>query len=311
MRTKSFFWVFPTAMSIGLLTSHLVMAQPSVQTAKQSPLPFPAPILLQEDSGYNIQHINAYGNWSIISGKPYASLLWQQPKSSLKLYITPSENMITLDVIAKKKENRDYKLPFITWNIKNVSVTLNKVNDHKGWVQFSTAVYTQNIDKLVSALQDESPMTLNLSVLTSIPISTEGLRPAMDDFIRLIRQNNLIAPKPLAVNIIQDDAFVPLDGMSPEIFPLYQETNYYVKQCISMASISGESKTRYDICMKRNELLKQMKAKGWCWGSGDVDQHDKDKNWRKCVMSPKGDIEKIKEHTKQDFDKAKSISNNN
>lgn len=311
MRTKSFFWAFPAAMSIGLLTSHLVMAQPSVKSATQSPLSFPVPTLLQEDNNYTVQHTNAYGNWSIISGQPYASLLWQQPNSSLKLYITPSQNMITLDVIAKKKENRDYKLPFITWNIKNVSVTLNKVSDYKGWVQFSTAVYTQNIDKLVSALQDETPMILNLSVLHSIPISTNGLHSTMEDFIRLIRQNNLIAPKPLAVNVIEDDTLVPLDGMSPEIFPLYQEANYYVKQCISMGSTATSSKTRYNICMKRNQLLKQMKAKGWCWGSGDVDQHDKDKNWRKCAMSPRGDIEKIKDNTKKDFDKAKAITGNN
>lgn len=311
MRTKSFFWVFPVAMSISLLTSHLVMAQPSVKTATQYPLPFPTPMLLQEDNNYTLQHTNAYGNWSIVSGKPYASLLWQQPNSSLKLYITPSENMITLDVIAKKKENRDYKLPFITWNIKNVSVTLNKVSDHKGWVQFSTDVYTQNIDKLVSALQDETPMTLNLSVLTSIPISTNGLHSAMDDFTRLIRQNNLIAPKPLAVNVVEDDAFVPLDGMSPEIFPLYQETRYYVKQCISMATTDEKSKARYDICMKRNDLIKQMKAKGWCWGSGDIDQHDKDKTWRKCIMSPIGEVERYNEDAKKDFKKAKAISDDN
>ncbi|CAI3934996.1 hypothetical protein [Commensalibacter papalotli (ex Botero et al. 2024)] len=307
MRKKSFLWAAPALISMSLLASHLCVAQQPVTMT--SPLPFPVPALLHADHSYNVQHINTYGNWSIIAGQPYASILWQQPNSSIKLFITPSDNMITIDVVAKKKENRAFKLPFITWNIKNVSVALNKISDHKGWVQFSTAVYTQNIDKLVSALESESPMTISLSTLSTIPVSTDGLRSTMDDFTRLIRQNNLIAPKPLAINEIKDDSFVPLDGMSPEIFPLYQETKYYVQQCLTMTN-PGQEKARTNICMKRNDLLKQMKNKGWCWGSGDSDQHDKDKIWRKCIMSPKGEIEKIKENTKADFEKAKAMTNN-
>lgn len=309
MQKQYFLWAAPAIIGISLLTSSLVIAQQPMTTATSSTLPFPVPSLLLEDSNYNVQHNNAYGNWSIISGQPYASLLWQQPNSTVKLYITPSENMISIDVVAKKKENRAFKLPFITWNIKNVSVTLNKVSDHKGWVQFSTAVYTQNIDKLVSALESESPMTINLSTLTSIPVTTQGLRLVMNDFTGLIRQHNLLAPKPLAINVIKDDAFVPLDGMSPEIFPLYQETNYYVQKCISMTA-PEQKKARTDICMKRNDLIKQMEKKGWCWGSGDIDQHDKDKLWRKCIMSPKGEVAKIKENVKNDFEKAKALSNN-
>lgn len=309
MQKQYFLWAAPAVISISLLTSSLAIAQQPMATAAHSTLPFPVPSLLLEDHSYTVQHNNAYGNWSIIAGQPYASLLWQQPNSTVKLYITPSQNMISIDVVAKKKENRAFKLPFITWNIKNVSVTLNKISDHKGWVQFSTAVYTQNIDKLVAALESESPMVINLSTLTSIPVTTEGLRLVMNDFTGLIRQQNLVAPKPLAVNEIKDDAFVPLDGMSPEIFPLYQETNYYVQQCLSMTA-PGQEKMRTDICMKRNDLLKQMKNKGWCWGSGDSDQHDKDKLWRKCIMSPKGEVAKIKENVKNDFEKAKAFSNN-
>ncbi|CAI3950424.1 unnamed protein product [Commensalibacter communis] len=309
MCKKSLLRAIPTIISVSLLSSSLAMAQQPVTTAAASKLSFPAPALLDEDNGYQLQHNNTYGNWSIIAGQPYTSLLWQQPNSSIKLYITPSAHMISIDVVAKKKENRALKLPFITWNIKNVSVVLNKISDRKGWVQFSTAVYTQNIDKLVSALESDSPMVINLSTLTSIPISTDGLRSAMNDFIQLIRQNNLIAPKPLALNEVQDDSFVPLDGMSPQLFPLYQETNYYVKQCLTMTK-PGQEKIRTDICLRRNDLLKQMEKKGWCWGSNDPDQHDKDKIWRKCIMSPKGEVDKIKEKTKKDFEKAKAITNN-
>lgn len=275
-------------------------------TSIPNPITYPSEI--QNDGNTHIIKDTSFKNWNVIVSNHYASLNWNKDNTStLNLYITPYSQMISIDIIAKKSSYKEFKLPFITWNIKKVSVTLNKTKDKDGWVTYSTTLYTDNINKLVKALQNDSPMNLNLSTLTSIPINLDGLQPALSAFTKVIRDKNLEAPPPLTVYKTNTTEVIPPDGMSPELFPLFHQADFYVKKCISLASQPLTHSTRNEICTKRNDYLKQMKAKGWCWGSGDSDQHDKDKNWRLCILSPKGEVPKLKEKVHADFKKAQSI----
>lgn len=291
-----------TSLSSPVTMLPTLLSQESLEQKK-------APVLLHEGT---------YGKWSILLGQHYGTLLWtdypsEKKKLPLTLYITPSRHMISIDVIARKKEYREFKLPFITWNIGKISVILNRTRDEKGWVTYSTAIYTQNIDRLIKALENQTPMNLDLSIQHSIPITLQGLNPALLQFKTLIRQNALEAPVPLADPSQKaaetKDTLIAPDGMLPSLVPLYQQAQTYVMQCTALAAQPLEHSQRYDVCMKRNEFLEKMKAQGWCWGSGDPDQHDRDKVWRKCIMTPKGGLTQVEGKVKQDFEKAKSISN--
>lgn len=264
---------------------------------------------IQKDGQLTIIKDPSFKNWRIITSQNHASLNWDKDlTSTLNLYITPAPQMITIDVIAKKSTYKEFKLPFIIWNIKEVSVTLNKTQDKDGWVTFTTTIYTDNINKLVKALQNNAPMTLNLSTLTSIPITLDGLQPALKSFIDVIRQKRLQAPPLLTLTQPAAMPSTPPDGMSPKLFPLFHQADYYVKKCTSLASEPLTHSTRHDICMKRNDYLKKMQNEGWCWGSGDSEQHDKDKNWRLCILSPKGNVPKLTEQAHKDLKKAESMT---
>ncbi|MBH9970405.1 MULTISPECIES: hypothetical protein [unclassified Commensalibacter] len=291
-----------------LLTFFPLSTFANISTASSSPDPKTYPSTIKNEEIHSIIKEKDFHDWNVIVGKNHASLNWNRNSTSnLNLYITPSEHRITLDVTAKKNTYREFKLPYITWNIREVSVTLNKTRDHNGWVTYSTAIYTDNITKFINALQHSSPMILNLSISTSIPIDMNGERSALNSFMNVIKEKNLEAPPPLVTRKTNPEPVTPPDGMSPDLVPLFQQANYYVKKCIDHASEPLNSPTRKSVCTTRNSYLKKMKDKGWCWGSGDPDQHDKNKNWRLCIMSPKGSVPKLKEKVQEDLQKAQSM----
>lgn len=296
MRKLLFLWAFFPLASFA--------ASPSL-----SPVATDLPSELQKDGVSLIIKNASFKNWRVLIGSHYASLNWNQDNlSRLSLYITPSAHMITIDMIARKSAYREFKLPFITWNIKEVSVILNKSKDKNGWVTYTTTVYTDKIDRLVNALKDNSPMTLTLSTLTTIPVTLDGLQPALSAFTDTIRQKKLQAPYILSLQKDTNDTTLPPNGMEPSLFPLFHQTDMYIRKCISLSSEPLEHSERNRVCMKRNDYLKQMQDKGWCWGSGDSDQHDKDKNWRLCIFNPKGGVQKLKEKVRDDLKKAESIT---
>lgn len=279
----------------------------STYAATSTTLPFSnatlCPLTIKNEKIYSVIKKGNFHNWNILVTNNHASLNWHKD-TNLNLYITPSTHRITLDIIAKKNTYREFKLPYITWNIKEVSVTLNKIQDQHGWVTYSTTIYTDNITKFINALQNRSPMLLNLSVVTSIPVDMNGEPEALTTFMNIIKEKNLEAPPPLSVQRKNTEDTIPPDGMSPDLFPLFRQANYYVEKCIEHASEPLQSPARKEVCTTRNTYIKKMKDKGWCWGSGDSDQHDKNKNWRLCIMSPKSEVPASKEKVHDDLEKA-------
>ncbi len=266
------------------------------------------PPTMKSEYVYSIIKNNDFHNWSILISKNYASLNWNKDSSSsLVLYITPSQNRINLDIVAKKNKYNESKLTYITWNIKKVSITLNKTEDTHDWVTYSTTIYTENIEKFIKALQNNSPMILNLSILHSIPIGMDGLQPALTTFMNIIKEKKLKAPPFLSAQDSNLEASTPPDGMSPHLFSLFNQADYYVQKCINLSSKPLNDPGRKQTCTTRNDYLDKMKDKGWCWGSDDPDQHDKNKNWKPCIMNPKGIVPKLKKTIREDLEKAQSI----
>lgn len=287
-----------------------VMAAPQPASIV-SPIVTSAPIPndLAANTPFQFQYTPQYGNWSLFLGRTIYSLVWtQKPQESVMMYITPHAHMITIDVIGKKQAYNGFRKHFIQWNIKNVNVTLNKVGDKKGWAKFSTTIYTQNIAKLITALQEASPMNLVLTPFETISIDMNGVQTALADMTQQIRTNNIEAPLPLAQTAPREDPPAPPDGMLPNLVPLYNQAQSYITQCLEMAGESNQQTSRQQVCLQRNELVDQLEKAGWCWGSGDPDEHDKDKQWHKCIFTHKAGIPTVEENVQKDFEKAKSMS---
>ncbi|CAK7193453.1 hypothetical protein COMNV_01668 [Commensalibacter sp. Nvir] len=302
--------IFP--MVSGLITiitlNCIIKPSYSFPPLAKSELKLPSSALSSNlSSFYTPQQESHFYNWTIVTKNSSSSLKWTDFEHNLNLFFTPNQDG-TVEIKAKvnKNINKEYEQPFIRLNVKGLSIVLNKNASHSQWVHYSTLIHSENEEKLLNELKNNASMHLVFSTLTSINIKATELFNSSPDFTQFFdRWQTFVST---ASNASVPHQTLPLDGMPPQIFPLYAEADLYVHKCLQIQDNKLQVDLRNTICEKRNVLLKQLQSKGWCWGSGDSDQHDKDKNWKKCIFTPKGGIEKLNDKKIEDFNKAKLVS---